>query len=83
MGLFDLSRQLEVCKRPPVAIGKRAAAIQSLLATAEANGIQPLTWLKQTLVQCSGLIITDTEIDVVAVYISTAVTPSKTLSLLR
>jgi len=29
--------------------GKRAAAIQSLLATAKANGIEPLAWLKQTL----------------------------------
>jgi transposase len=29
--------------------GKRAAAIQSLLATAKANDIEPLAWLKQTL----------------------------------
>lgn len=29
--------------------GKRAAAIQSLLATAKANNIEPLAWLKQTL----------------------------------
>ncbi|MFZ6876645.1 transposase domain-containing protein, partial [Undibacterium sp. Di27W] len=31
--------------------GKRAAAIQSLLATAKANGIEPLVWLKLTLEQ--------------------------------
>jgi len=29
--------------------GKRAAAIQSLLATAKANDIEPLAWLKETL----------------------------------
>ncbi len=29
--------------------GRRAAAIQSLLATAKLNGIEPLAWLKQTL----------------------------------
>jgi len=29
--------------------GKRAAAIQTLLATAKANGIEPLAWLKDTL----------------------------------
>lgn len=29
--------------------GKQAAAIQSLLATAKANGIEPLAWLKATL----------------------------------
>lgn len=29
--------------------GKRAAAIQSLLATAKANDIEPLAWLKDTL----------------------------------
>ncbi|MFZ6694072.1 IS66 family transposase [Undibacterium sp. SXout20W] len=29
--------------------GKRAAAIQSLLATAKANNIEPLAWLKDTL----------------------------------
>ena len=29
--------------------GKRAAAIQSLLATAKANGIEPLLWLTDTL----------------------------------
>ena len=29
--------------------GKRAAAIQTLLATAKANGIEPFTWLKETL----------------------------------
>jgi len=31
--------------------GKRAAAIQSLLATAKLNGLDPYTWLKQTLEQ--------------------------------
>ena len=31
--------------------GKQAAAIQSLLATAKANGIEPLAWLKTTLEQ--------------------------------
>lgn len=31
------------------AAGKRAAAIQSLLATAKANGIEPLQWLTDTL----------------------------------
>lgn len=30
---------------------ERAAAIQSLLATAKANGIEPLAWLKQILEQ--------------------------------
>ena len=29
--------------------GKRAAAIQSLLATAKLNGIEPYAWLKQTI----------------------------------
>jgi transposase len=29
--------------------GKRAAVIQSLLATAKANDIEPLAWLKDTL----------------------------------
>lgn len=29
--------------------GKRAAAIQSLLGTAKLNGIEPMTWLKDTL----------------------------------
>lgn len=29
--------------------GRRAAAIQSLLATARLNGIEPLQWLKDTL----------------------------------
>ena len=29
--------------------GKRAAAIQTLLATAKANGIEPFAWLKDTL----------------------------------
>ncbi len=29
--------------------GRRAAAIQSLLATARLNGIEPLHWLKDTL----------------------------------
>jgi len=29
--------------------GKRAAAIQTLLATAKANGIEPFSWLKDTL----------------------------------
>jgi transposase len=29
--------------------GKRAAAIQSLFATAKLNGIEPATWLKDTL----------------------------------
>ena len=29
--------------------GKRAAAIQSLLATAKLNGIEPSQWLKDTL----------------------------------
>lgn len=29
--------------------GRRAAAIQSLLATAKLNGIEPLAWLKETL----------------------------------
>ena len=29
--------------------GKRAAVIQSLLATARANGFEPLTWLSDTL----------------------------------
>ena len=29
--------------------GKRAAAIQTLLATAKANGIEPFVWLKDTL----------------------------------
>ena len=32
-----------------VRAGKQAAAIQSLLATAKANGIEPLAWLKATL----------------------------------
>lgn len=32
-----------------VRAGKQAAAIQSLLATAKANGIEPLAWLKSTL----------------------------------
>lgn len=32
-----------------VRAGKQAAAIQSLLATAKANGIEPLAWLKTTL----------------------------------
>ena len=31
--------------------GKRAAAIQSLLATAKLNGIEPCAWLKQTIEQ--------------------------------
>lgn len=31
--------------------GKRAAAIQSLLATAKLNGIEPYAWLKQTIEQ--------------------------------
>jgi hypothetical protein len=31
------------------AAGKRAAVIQSLLATARANGFEPLTWLSETL----------------------------------
>lgn len=31
------------------AAGKRAAAIQSLLATAKANGIEPMQWLTETL----------------------------------
>jgi hypothetical protein len=29
--------------------GKRAAAIQSLLATAKLNGLDPATWLRDTL----------------------------------
>ena len=29
--------------------GKRAAAIQSLMATAKLNGIEPCAWLKQTI----------------------------------
>ena len=29
--------------------GRRAAAIQSLLATAKLNGLEPLAWLKSTL----------------------------------
>ncbi|MDO8886214.1 transposase domain-containing protein, partial [Candidatus Oleimmundimicrobium sp.] len=29
--------------------GRRAAAIQSLLATAKLNGIEPAAWLKDTL----------------------------------
>ena len=29
--------------------GKRAAAIQSLLATAKLNGIEPYAWLKETI----------------------------------
>ncbi len=29
--------------------GKRAAAIQSLLATAKLNGIEPYVWLKETI----------------------------------
>ena len=29
--------------------GKRAAAIQSLLATAKINGLEPYAWLKETL----------------------------------
>lgn len=29
--------------------GKRAAAIQSLLATAKINGLEPAAWLKSTL----------------------------------
>lgn len=29
--------------------GKRAAAIQSLLITAKLNGLEPATWLKETL----------------------------------
>jgi hypothetical protein len=29
--------------------GKRAAAIQSLFATAKANGLEPMAWLKDTL----------------------------------
>ena len=29
--------------------GQRAAAIQSLLATAKLNGLDPATWLKDTL----------------------------------
>ena len=29
--------------------GKRAAAIQTLLATAKANGIEPFVWLKESL----------------------------------
>lgn len=31
--------------------GRRAAAIQSLLATAKLNGLEPLAWLKETLTQ--------------------------------
>ncbi len=31
------------------AAGKRAAVIQSLLATARANGFEPLAWLSDTL----------------------------------
>lgn len=31
------------------AAGKRAAVIQSLLATARANGLEPLAWLTDTL----------------------------------
>jgi transposase len=31
--------------------GRRAAAIQSLLATAKLNGIEPLAWLTNTLSQ--------------------------------
>ena len=31
------------------AAGRRAAAIQSLLATAKANGLEPLAWLTDTL----------------------------------
>ena len=29
--------------------GQRAAAIQSLLATAKLNGLEPLAWLRDTL----------------------------------
>jgi len=31
--------------------GKRAAAIQSLLATAKLNGLDPAAWLRETLTQ--------------------------------
>lgn len=32
--------------------GRRAAAIQSLLATAKLNGLEPYAWLKETLEKC-------------------------------
>ena len=47
-------RQIEVGKKNWLfsgseRAGKRAAAIQTLLATAKANGIEPFAWLKDTL----------------------------------
>jgi transposase len=37
------------CSPVPKHAGQRAAAIQSLLETARANGIEPLAWLTDTL----------------------------------